>query len=186
MKSTLDDILPSIAKQLAYDPESGLFTRLATKDRPKWWNSRYAGKPCGWGADSSGYLKMNILLDGRRYTLQAHRVAWFMVNGSAPDGDIDHINGDSSDNRIANLRPVSVSTNHRNRRMRSDNTSGICGVFKCKRSGKWEARVGMDGKQFYLGSFSDARDAERVVIEFRSANGFTERHGSNNARPAKD
>lgn len=57
--------------------------------------------------DSHGYIRVSIA--GRRYS--AHRVAWLIVHGEWPECDIDHINGDKTDNRVANLRKLSRSDN---------------------------------------------------------------------------
>jgi len=63
-----------------------------------------------------------------RKTYAAHRVAWFLHHGAWPMGEIDHINGNAQDNRIANLRDVTHKENTRNMKRRSDNTSGITGI----------------------------------------------------------
>ena len=49
---------------------------------------------------STGYVRIGI--DGRKYT--SHRLAWLYVHGVWPSDQIDHINRNRSDNRIANLR----------------------------------------------------------------------------------
>jgi hypothetical protein len=57
-----------------------------------------------------GYLRITVL--GKSY--YAHRLAWFYMNGEWPD-QIDHINGIKSDNRIENLRNVTVQQNNQNK-----------------------------------------------------------------------
>lgn len=57
--------------------------------------------------------------------MKLHRMAWFYVHGEWPKGQIDHINHDRKDNRIANLRVVDNTENHRNRPLQSSNKTGL-------------------------------------------------------------
>jgi hypothetical protein len=138
------DITPELCRQLLrYEPETG---KLFWKARPasffahsfnRWggiktaetnaliWNRKYAGKEA-FTANSRGYRT------GRMFDWQyfAHRVIWAIVYGEWPvvGMDIDHINGDKSDNRIANLRCVSHQENGQNAKRPNNNTSGRIGV----------------------------------------------------------
>jgi len=91
----------------------------------------------------------------------------------------DHANGDSTNNRWANLLASTHAENGRNRSMSRANKSGVTGVTWSKRAGKWVANVRLNGKQHYLGYFDeDYLDlAAMEVMEFRAENGFTTRHG---------
>ena len=94
-----------------------------------------------------------------------HRLAWFYVHGEWPIV-VDHINRDTSDNRIANLRAANQSINSHNRREQANNTSGQKGVVFDKRSGKWNARIKIKGRTFYGGdhvNFEDAVVARRKL-----------------------
>ncbi|TIW41733.1 MAG: HNH endonuclease, partial [Mesorhizobium sp.] len=92
---------------LRYDPETGEFWWRHRADRKNPWNARYAGKPAG-RFTKSGYREITI----SRRLLQANRIAWIMVHGDiATDLDIDHEDGDPSNNRIKNLRPATRSQN---------------------------------------------------------------------------
>jgi hypothetical protein len=82
-----------LRKRLRYDAETGLFTRRVGSGHA------HAGDMAG-SVHSTGYVR--ICIDGGRYT--AHRLAWLYVHGVWPSGQIDHINRNRSDNRIANLR----------------------------------------------------------------------------------
>jgi hypothetical protein len=91
---------------LIYDPETGLFTKIRRN-----FKKPFAGTP-----HPVGYIRITI--DKRFYL--AHRLAWFYVKGKWPEADIDHINGDKTDNRFANLREASRSLNRGNSRGRHD------------------------------------------------------------------
>jgi HNH endonuclease len=82
-----------LRERLHYDAETGVFTRRVGSS-----NAR-AGDVAG-SVHSTGYVRISI--DGGKYT--AHCLAWFYVHGVWPSDQIDHINRNRSDNRIANLR----------------------------------------------------------------------------------
>lgn len=154
---------------LRYDPESGgLF----------WKVSRGPAKP----GDEAGCVHVDernlyrmIMVDGRKY--MAHRIVWLLHHRRCPEQYIDHINGNGLDNRIENLRDVSVSVNMRNAKMYCTNTSGVTGVHWRKDRGKWQARVQAEGKFNHLGLFETIEEAEMAVKNFRALHNFTERHG---------
>lgn len=169
-----------LRKLLSYDPGTG---KLLWRERPREmfanartqgaWNSRCAGKEAFTADNGHGHRKSSIF--GVRH--YAHRVAWAYVHGSWPDGDIDHINGDPGDNRICNLRVVTHAENMRNMKLPERNTSGVCGVYQHKPSGKWVAAIKANGKSQHLGYFSEFRDA----VEARKAadldHGYHPNHG---------
>lgn len=110
--------------------------------------------------DSHGYITIRVRGVGYR----AHRIAWLLANGIWPEGDIDHINGDRLDNRLANLRVVSRQGNQQNmRRAPSSNKStGLLGVSK---SGpKFRANIRIDGSRKYLGTFDTAEAAHACYV----------------------
>ncbi len=76
--------------------------------------------------------------------------------------DIDHINGNKSDNRIDNLRLATFSENSWNAEKRSDNTSGHKGVSFDKRRGVWVAYINAYGKRKHLGRFYLIEDAYKA------------------------
>jgi len=92
-----------------------------------------------------------IYVRGRQY--QAHRLIWLYHHGYLPEPEIDHINRNRTDNRIENLRQVSVVCNQRNRGNPQNNCSGIKGVWQEKKSQIWRAGIRVNGKQCVLGSF---------------------------------
>lgn len=119
------------------------------------------------------YLVVNV--KSKRYYL--HRIAWFIYYGEWPDSEIDHIDGNSENNRISNLRLSDRKSNGRNIRIdKSKSKSKFCGV-NWHESGKWRARVKVDGKEIYLGLFDDVEEAAKAVKEKRSELGFDKSHG---------
>lgn len=172
------NILPTpeqLRELLTYDPKTG---KLFWKERPERmfkdtpgrtkehahanWNSRYAGKEAFTAAHGEGYRQG--LVFGWPYL--AHRVIWAIVYGEWPVNDIDHINMDRSDNRLANLRHATRGENTCNRGAQINNTSGFKGVTWDKRSMKWMAQIGAFGKNHNLGLFATAEEAHAA---YRSA-----------------
>ncbi len=138
---------------LAYDKSTGLFVRLLSVYKRK-----DAGKVAG-DSRNGGYARISI--DGERYL--AHRLAWFFVYQRFPLGDIDHIDGNKSNNAIANLREATHIQNMQNQRKpKVDGTSGFLGVTWHKGDRRWQAQIVVDRRYKYLGSFND-KDAAKVA-----------------------
>lgn len=145
---------------LDYDPETGVFTQRAdyTGRRASRWKP---GRQAGCVSSQTGYLTLR--LDKKLY--QAHRVAWLHVHGEWPMHDIDHINGDKLDNRIANLRDVPNRINRENmRRARADSSTGILGVQFDARRGLYFARIRHSGRNQWLGYHATAEAASASYL----------------------
>ncbi len=67
---------------------------------------------------------------------------------------VDHINGDTLDNRKLNLRICTHAENMRNRKLCITNKSGVKGVFRDKKDNKWRASISFNNKNIYLGLFN--------------------------------
>ena len=91
-----------------------------------------------------------------------HRLAWFLHYGEWPTGEIDHVNGNPSDNRIANLRIATRLQQAANARKRR---AGLKGAFRFKRGPKWTAQIRHDGVKHHLGVFEDERTAHEAYCE---------------------
>ena len=140
---------------LSYDAETGVFVWLVDKS-----NRVRAGMKLGVRR-GDGYVVCKV--DGRRYYV--HRLAWFYVHGQWPCDTIDHINGNPSDNRIANLRDVTRSVNAQNlqRAPRSNKASGLLGVGA--KGNRWQAHIKVGGKAKHLGMFAASEDAHAAYVE---------------------
>jgi hypothetical protein len=146
-----------------YDPDKGLFTfrrRTGTDKATAMWNGRCAGRVAG-KVDSRGYIQLRV---GDLRAHLAHRVAWLYVYGEWPDFGLDHINGDPLDNRIANLRPADASENAMNRKIRSDNLTGIKGVSYRRKTNTYVARIQRDGKRVSIGYFPTKEAAAAAYV----------------------
>lgn len=138
-----------------YDEHTGVFTWINRAG-----NRAKVGDRAGSHQKSSGYRVLSI--GGKLY--REHRIAWQYVYGSLPTGSIDHINGVRDDNRICNLRDVNNSINMQNQHSaHSNNVSGLLGVGFYK--GLYRARINIDGKQFYIGSFKTAEEASIAYLQ---------------------
>lgn len=145
----------SIKEVLDYNPLTGEFRWRKTVSRTR--AGSVAGKPT-----KNGYRVIGI---GRRHFL-SHRLAWLYVHGKWPREQIDHINGNRSDNRIENLREASHSENCQHlRAARRDNKScGLLGATWCKRDKRWLAGITVNNKRKYIGSFGSAQEAHHAYL----------------------
>lgn len=121
---------------------------------------------------SSGYARRQEYLgkkDGKR-TFRLVYLHRLIMN--APKGkQVDHINGDTLDNRKSNLRVVTRSLNQHNRKISCRNQSGATGVYWHKQRSKWHAQVMVDRKKKSLGLFDEVLEATGAVQEFKRSHG---------------
>lgn len=169
---------------LSYDPETGVLVwgKVQAQDFPeakcpaqvaKSWNSRWSGRVAFTSVNPDGYNVGHFL--GRR--VAAHRMAWLIVTGNMPQGQIDHINHNRLDNRICNLRDVSKLQNSRNQKKHATNTSGHCGVSYVKAIGKWHSYIGSGSSRTHLG-FHRCITSAIVARELaQTAAGYSIGHG---------
>lgn len=143
--------LTELRDLIDYDPSTGIFI---WKEGPIRRGKRAGSlQPHGYRRIHVGYVR-----------IWEHRLAWAFVHGAYPDGLIDHINGDRSDNRIENLRQATAETNAANSKTRSDNTSGYKGVSWNRRAQKWQVFIGGSGGRVYLGLFSNPKAAHEAYL----------------------
>lgn len=93
------------------------------------------------------------------------------VTGAKSDEIVDHINGNSLDNRRCNLRILDRCGNMQNRvRIPKNNKSGVRGVTWSKPLSKWKCTAQANHKQYHLGYFDSLEKAEAVVRSWRREN----------------
>lgn len=143
-----------LKKLLSYDPETGVFTRVT---------SRRGSRPTVGTIRPDGYC--SICVNYKSYL--AHRLAWLWMTGDHPSDQVDHINGNRSDNRWCNLRSATNKQNSENCRLYSCNKTGVRGAVIDKRTGKYIARIRHFGKDVHVGVFDDAESADRALKDAR-------------------
>ncbi len=174
----IETVEGTVLSLLTYNPETGgLYWKPRTVSMFKGtsgrtpehacanWNARHAGQKAFTAKGNHGYLVGRIF--GRSYL--AHRVIMCLMTGKWPDQEVDHINGDRTDNRWQNLRKCNHAQNSRNARGYSK-TSDYLGVSWNASLKGYMARVYCDGKTYYCGfSKTDpeklARQRDRKAVE---------------------
>lgn len=159
-----------IAKVLKYDGLSGTFIWISNLHS----KSVVPNSRAGYLVSRTGYR--GISLFGKSYL--EHHLAWFITYGVWPTGQIDHINQQRDDNRIANLREVSVAENSRNRSRRKHTKTGEHGIWYNERTRKYVAEITYNGKKVYQKSFDDPDEAVTERKKKSLELGFHENHGS--------
>ena len=160
---------------LLYDPSTG---RLTWRERGpelfdcedryvqqvmKGWNSRYAGKPALVQTGTNNrYLQGLIGGVG----VMSHRAAWMIYHGTPiPNGlQIDHINGDVTDNRIGNLRLATPQQNTFNSPGQPNSASRYKGVSWLSKAGRWRASVKVKGRFKELGLYATQEEAHSAYM----------------------
>lgn len=135
------------------------------------WNARYAGTLALWTISANGYREGRLL----GVSTKSHRVIWKMLHGTEPE-QIDHIDGNRTNNAASNLSAATNATNTKNAKRRKDNTSGVVGVSwypHQRKHGKWLVKI--SGK--HVGMFDNfdeavaARRAAEVAYDYHPNHG---------------
>jgi len=101
------------------------------------------------------YMQVQPIANGKHMSFQAHHVIWFFEHGEWPSRQLDHIDGDKTNNRYSNLRECSGRENSTFYRESVKSSSKYTGVSWHKVSGKWQANIiYAQVKQVYLGLFN--------------------------------
>jgi hypothetical protein len=166
---TLPDIT-YIRECVDYDPATGVFV---WRERPsnhfphpkahKWWNCKFAGKIAGSGSSDRNNQRRLCFSHIR---IKAHRAAWMLIHGKPVPDILDHIDGDPTNNRIANLRPATHTQNVANSKGRNGK-SGVKGVsIRTRgRSTRFLAHIGSGNSYRALGYFATLEEAAKTRRE---------------------
>ena len=144
-----------VLERFDYDPLTGLFT----------WKRSIAKGSVGRVAGSVCKIHGHRHLSFHGCKFKAHRVAWLVMHGCWPDHEIDHINGNPDDNRIANLRDVTQRTNTENiqRAKKSNKSTRLLGAYP-HASGRFTAKIMVNRKGIHLGQFDTAQEAHQAYL----------------------
>ena len=162
-------ILRRVLDLLSYDPQTGVFswrprpvTDFKTKRAHSIWVVRFSGKPVASRSGKYGIVR----IDGTCHYL--HRLAWLVTFGEFPAGEIDHVNGDQSDNRIRNLRDASREINQQNIRRRPGPPSTLplgAHFVARKKVRRFASKLRVNGRTKHLGYFDTAEEAHAAYVE---------------------
>jgi hypothetical protein len=145
---------------LHYDPVTGIFTWRVTVS-----SKAQAGNAVGRADILHGYVRRHV--DKQRFS--EHRLVWLYMTGSWPENQLDHINGDRTDNRWGNLREATDAQNRQNMAKRKGSSSNLLGVKWSKLRGKWMASITRDYVTKHLGYFADELDAHQAYIRAKAS-----------------
>jgi hypothetical protein len=151
---------------LKYEPLSG---KLCWRERDR----NLSGLEAGGVDRRDGYRRVRI--DGRMCL--THRVIIAMVEREWPKAQVDHINGNRSDNRLSNLRSVEQRENLLNKKRYRSNTSGVTGVNWHKQHRKWCVSLSCGGRKKFIGLFEGISDAIAARKCAERLAGFHPNHG---------
>tara|TARA_R110000796_G_C14254252_1_gene399027 strand:- start:2 stop:469 length:468 start_codon:yes stop_codon:yes gene_type:complete len=136
--------LQRISELFRYDEETGnLYWKIDRGQRGK--INTVAGHLGPYGYVLVGF-------DNKLY--RAHRIIYALAYAQSPLKDIDHIDGDRSNNRLINLREVSRSVNLQNNKSRGT------AVFR----DRWQAGIRVNSKRKHLGHFDTEEEAHQAYL----------------------
>jgi hypothetical protein len=145
----------SLARELFdYDEETGL---LRWKISPA--SNVFAGTEAG-SVSIRGYKR---LVYKQRWYL-VHRVVWLVATGAWPKNGLDHLNGNTSDNRLCNLREASHRSNAQNCKIHRE--GHLPGTTFNKKAGRWYAQVRDGKKKVYLGAYDTNEEAHEAYKKY--------------------
>lgn len=135
---------------MTYDPLTGHFVRLPGTDG----RGRKPGQKVG-SPHASGY--QSTMIDGKNYMV--HRLAWLYMTGDFPLEDIDHADGDRSNNIWINLRACSRAENMQNK-------TGVLGVWQVGK--RWRARIRAFGTTHHIGYFDTEHEGVTAYLQAKA------------------
>lgn len=146
--------IPDISA-ISYDPATGIFSWA---QRPDGRFNKRVGLRAGFIVSNKRSQEYrSIKIAGKMYL--EHRLAFVFMFNRWPANEVDHINGDGTDNRWANLRDATSAQNKWNQVVKSSSVSGLKGVSFDFRRGKFKAQIRSFGRREHLGYFNFPEDA---------------------------
>lgn len=144
----------TLRRWFTYDPETGIFT---WREKPG--RSIAAGAVAGTIQKQHGKMRRVLWVEGRR--IYGARAAFIYVHGDIPDAAlIDHADGDTTNDRIANLRMASAVQNVWNR-IRSDRATGVSKDAR----GRFKSRIEVTGRgKINLGTWDTEAEARAAYL----------------------
>lgn len=181
-------LTPEVLRQLLrYDPETGKLFWLergpqwfpsghhSAETRAQVWNTKFAGREA-FTCQIYGTYHIGAVL---KITVNAQRVAYSIYHGVHIEDlrEIDHINGNKSDNRIVNLREVPHAENAKNVSLYKSNKSGVPGVMWEDSHKAWAVKINHNGKQRRIGRFKCFEKAVEARKSAEITHGYHVNHG---------
>lgn len=153
----------------------GTFTKISNEDLHKVINFKLerSGR-LKWMAHNDHYGRWGTYVSATDRKTRLHR---FIMDLTDPVLQIDHINGDTLDNRRENLRIVTPRENAKNVRKRINNTSGYTGVWFDSRKKLYIAELQYNNKKIFIGSYDEKHEANIAYRAAIKVLGFSDRHG---------
>lgn len=148
----------TLRRYFDYDAETGLFRWKEVH----YTNAKLLGQIAGSVHTKTGYRLIGVPEFGQ---IGAHRLAWIFVNGPTIGGaEVDHIDGDPGNNAIGNLRLATSSQQKQNKRVQSNNRSGLKGAYyhACHKGKKWRSQIKVGEKYKFLGYFATPEEAHEA------------------------
>ena len=147
---------------LKYNSKTGEFT---------WLSCRRKNLTAG-SKNRNGYIVIGI--NNKRY--YAHRLALIYINGFCGE-EVDHIDGNTSNNSLDNLRNVNSKENSKNCSKPKSNKSGVVGVSFDSINRKWRSTIKVNYKQINIGRFNSFDAAVSARKKAEKEHGFHKNHG---------
>ena len=156
-----------ICKLFDYSDETGLLTWKVSPT-----GSVKVGSAAGSMNRKGGYLRVRV---NGKYRMN-HEIALELSGVFVGDNQVDHVNGNRTDNRLCNLRVVTVCENMKNKRVGKNNTTGVVGV-SVHPSGLYHAHIRVDGRRINLKYTKDKFQAICARMSANNKYGFHKNHG---------
>lgn len=138
-----------------------LQTLFTYKDGILYWKVKPAQRVnIGDVAGCQGQTYKQVYIFNKRYFL--HRVIFMLHHGYIFD-QVDHIDGNPSNNKIENLRSVTNSQNQLNRKISAKNKTGYKGVCIHTQTGRYHVRLKFNGVEKSFGLYEDLELAGLVA-----------------------